>query len=115
MANPLVGLHELAAWITRCESGDPDLREVGDADLKDHYTVMLIVRMLVFSHQPGAEAERDPLVDSLVERLGPCLDAAYREADRRGWEPNQLREAARQVLSPSSGDPIDAVAIFRAG
>jgi len=46
--------------------------------------------------------------------LEPCLDTAYGEADRRGWEPTALREAARQVLSPPMGSVVDPVAIFRA-
>jgi hypothetical protein len=110
-----VGLDELGAWIVRCKAETPTLAEVSDDDLRKHYTVMLIVRMLVFSHEPAAGEGPNRVVDGLIHQLEPCLDSAHAEATRRGWEPKALREAARQVLSPPQGSSIDPVAIFRAG
>jgi len=107
-----VGLDELASWVARCEAGLGSLPGLTDDDLKRHYTVMLITRMLVFSHEPPAGQPRDPAVDTLVARLGPCLDAAYQDADMRGWDPRVLREAARLELSRAA-EPVDPVAIFR--
>jgi hypothetical protein len=91
------------------------LAELGDDDLRKHYTVMLVVRMLLFSHVPPADEPANRVVDGLIDQMGPCLDAAYGEATRRGWTPTALREAARQVLSPPTGSVVDPVAIFRAG
>lgn len=110
-----VDVEELAAWVDRCLSGRAGLGELGDDDLKAHYTVVLVVRMLVFSRVPPAGAPPDPVVARLVEQAEPCLDAVYREAARRGWRPSILRDAARRVLSPPGGSVIDPVAIFRAG
>ena len=110
-----VGLDELEAWITQCTADTTRLAELSDDDLRKHYTVMLVVRMLLFSHLPPSGESANPVVDGLVNRLQLCLDAAYGEAARRGWEPKALRETARQVLSPPMGAVVDPVAIFRAG
>jgi len=113
MADPGVGLVELEEWVARCQAAEFQLTELSDDDLRAHYTVMLVVRMFVFSHEPASGEMRDPLVHELEDRLGPCLDAAYAEADRRGWAPRTLREAARQVLSPAAGGQVDPVALLR--
>ena len=115
MGDEPVGVDELGAWIDRCKADTAQLTQMSDDDLSKHYTVMLVVRMLLFSHTPPAGEPSNPLVEGLVEQLEPCLDTAYQEAARRGWEPKALREAARQVLSPPMGAVIDPVAIFRAG
>ena len=90
------------------------LTELSDDALKNRYTVMLVVRMSVFGHLPPSGEPLNPVVDGSSTRWEPCLDTAYGEADRRGWEPTALREAARQVLSPPMGSVVDPVAIFRA-
>lgn len=115
MGDVTVGLDELAAWVRRCEGESAEWASVTDEALRERYTVMLVVRMLVFSHEPPSTVRRDPMVLDLVARLQPCLDAAYEEAERRGWNPKDLRAAARQVLSPPAGTLIDPVALFRAG
>ena len=115
MGDATVGLFELEAWIHRCEGGFAGWSEASDAGLREHYTVLLIVRMLVFSHEPPSGDPRNPVVDDLVEPLEPCLEAAHAEAARRVWESRALRAAAREVLSPSLGAALDPVANFCAG
>ena len=115
MGDQTVGLDELGAWITQCTADTTRSVELSDDDLRKHYTVLLVVRMLLFSHLPPSGESANPVVDGLVNRLQLCLDAAYGEAARRGWEPKALRETARQVLSPAKGAVVDAVAIFRVG
>jgi len=110
-----VGLDELGAWIARCKADTAQLTDLSDDDLTKHYTVMLVVRMLLFAQLPPASEPPSQVVEGLIDAVEPCLDTAYAEAARRGWEPKALRESARQVLSPPMGAVLDPVAIFRAG
>jgi hypothetical protein len=115
MGDQSVSVDELGAWLDRCKSDKAQMTQLSDDDLSAHYTVMLIVRMLLFSHLPPAAEPSNPVVEGLIDQLEPCLDNAYGEAARRGWEPQVLREAARLVLSPPLGAVVDPVEIFRAG
>jgi hypothetical protein len=110
-----VRLDELGAWIARCRTDTARSAEPSDDQLRKHYTVMPVVRILLFGHVAPSGEPSNPVVDGLTDHVGPCLDAAYGEATRREWTPTALRDAARQVLSAPTGSVVDPVAIFRAG
>ena len=61
MGDQTVGLDELEAWIGQCTADTTRLAELSDDDLRKHYTVMLVVRMLLFSHLPPSGESADPV------------------------------------------------------